>query len=94
MKMALGGTIAVALIFICSVRAVMAQSPAYAPAPGSAASNSTTHYEYYLVQSDGLYKSLDTDRVRACIIWNYLSILGQVNSWSLVLNSDDHGQNN
>lgn len=94
MKMALEGTIAVALIFICSVRAVMAQSPASAPAPGPDASNSTTLYEYYNLQSDGLYKSLDTDRVRACIIWNYLSILGQANSWRLVLNSYDHGQNN
>lgn len=54
--MAFGGTIAVALIFICSVRAVMAQSPAYAPAPGPAASNSTALYAYYNVQSDGVYK--------------------------------------
>lgn len=57
MKMAFGGTIAVALIFICSVRAVnMAPPPAYAPAPGPAASNSTALYEYYNVQSDGVYK--------------------------------------
>lgn len=92
--MAFGGTVAVALIFMCSVRAVVAQAPAYAPAPGPSASNSTEIVEYYNVQSDGLYKSLDTDRVRPCIIWIYLSILGQINSWSLVLGSYDHGQYN
>jgi len=59
MKMAFGGTIAVALIFMCSVRAVnMAPPPAYAPAPGPAESNSSSDYEYYLVKSDGVYKSL------------------------------------